>query len=120
MEIANPILDEHGPDELPTTRPLLPICREDTISQERRPQVMKMFALAIVRELPSQDGLDMFRLAGDDGAETSRQVDLDAIRRCRCAVLGEEAIKERAQLVCSLCFENRQYKAAGCFPSPYS
>lgn len=93
IQIGDAILDEHGPDELPTGSPLLAIGGEDTIAQKRRPEIVKALALAKIRKIAGQHGLDMVRVAGKEIPHRAGDVALDAVGALRCGitkVVGEK------------------------------
>lgn len=59
LGIDDAIPGEHGPDELSRARPLLSIRGEDAVPQELFPFLMERLALAKVRKLAGQHGLDV-------------------------------------------------------------
>ena len=59
LSVDDAIPGEHGPDELSRARPLLAIRDEDAVSQELFPFLMERLALAKVRKLAGQQGLDV-------------------------------------------------------------
>lgn len=92
-QVTDPIPDKLRPDQRPTGMPLLPIRREDAVSQKILPILMKRPALAIVLELRRQDGLDVLRLGGEDEALRA-DLRLDRVRRPGRSEAGEEPFPE--------------------------
>lgn len=68
FQITNTVLDELRPDQLPRVVPDLPIRREDAVTQKLVPIPVEGLALAEVRELSSQDCLDVLGIRGEDHA----------------------------------------------------
>lgn len=97
-QIADSVLDELRSNQRPTVMPLLPICREDTVSKEVLPVFMKRLAFSIVLELSGQDGFDILRLGGEDEALRT-DLGFDRVGRPDRSKAGEEPLPELEILV---------------------
>lgn len=75
LQVRNSILDEHGAKHLTTVLPLLSIGSEDRVTEQRRPDAVKLGSLAVFCKFGGQDRLDVFRLFGDEVALTSSGID---------------------------------------------
>lgn len=79
LQIADAVLDEHRPDQMPAVGPLPAIGREDAVAQERTPRLMEPLALAKVGKVARQHGLDVLGLPREDVQHAAGEVALDAV-----------------------------------------
>jgi hypothetical protein len=84
-QVAQAVLDEHGPDHGPAVVPCLPVDGEDAVAEERAPELVPLRAVAKVGKLGGQDGLDLLGVAGDEDALGAREAELG---KMGCAVWG--------------------------------
>jgi len=103
MKIANSILHKHGSHKVSTFLPLLVVGGENAVAQEGPPHSVEFFSFAIIGEFSGQDGLDMLRLASEKVAASTRNINLNQIRACRCRVIGENRIEKRKHPILGLC-----------------
>ena len=94
LQIANPIPDKHRSNQVPALMPLLAIRGEDTITQERRPEIMETWTLPVISEITRQHGFDMLRLARVEGAHDAPGIALDAVRAGIGGIFVDGGIEE--------------------------
>lgn len=68
VQIANSLLDKLWANKLSASMPQVAIRSKDRVTEELLPVVVEKLALAIVVELPGQDGFDVLNIGGDDDA----------------------------------------------------
>jgi len=107
-QIANPRLQKHRPNKIPTILPLLLISRENRVSKKRflnphqlspiplqyqqlvgkaYPNTMKLRSLPKIRKLPCKNRLNVLRLSRKQVTLITRNIDLDKIWAFRCSPL---------------------------------
>lgn len=93
VEVAHPVLDEHGPDQGPAVGPQLPVGGEDGVAQEGAPDLVEALALAVLAELGRQDRLDVLRLPRHQEAHPAQEGDLDAVGAFRRGPVEYRVVK---------------------------
>lgn len=68
VQIADAVLDELRPDQLAAGVPAIAVGGEDAVAQEVLELLVEGLSLAVVGELRGQDGLDVLRVGGHEGA----------------------------------------------------
>lgn len=68
MQIAHSLLDKLWANKLSAGMPKVAIRGENRVTEELFPVLVEELALAIVVELPGEDGFDVLNVGGDDDA----------------------------------------------------
>lgn len=79
LRVDDAVPHEHGTDELAGARPEFSVRGKDAVAQEFLPLAVERLTLAVVGELPGQQGLDILGVHGHDGAGGNARVQLGGL-----------------------------------------
>lgn len=94
VQVADALPRELGPEKLSARVPGLAICGKDAVAQELLPFAVEGLALAVVRELRSQNRLDVFRVRCEDdtASHCSSRGQLVAVLNAACKGFGKKLL----------------------------